>query len=162
MDVPVTPSTLFLREEELRRGLDLLFFAHRDTLADPKAVLTENGLGNAHYRALYFIARQPGITVSGLLDILQITKQSLGRVLNRLIDDGLVDQTSGLRDRRQRHLALTADGIALETALFQTQRDRLAEAYNRAGVEAVAGFWQVLWHLTDVENRDAVLNIEAR
>ncbi len=156
MALPLSPSNLFLREEELRRGLDLLFFATRDLQHDPDQQLETRGLGSAHHRALYFIARHPDITVSGLLAILHITKQSLSRVLNQLIADGYIVQLPGLRDRRRRHLRLTEAGTALEAALFETQRERLTEAYSRAGAEAVAGFWQVLWHMIDPSNQGRV------
>ena len=97
---PVNP--LFLREEEIRQGIELLFYAYRGFTAEPDALLATLGLGRAHHRALYFIGRHPEITVSALLAILRITKQSLGRVLNDLVERGYVEQQQGQRDRRQR------------------------------------------------------------
>src|SRR6478735_2720565 len=96
------------REEEMRLAQDLLFFAYRDFTNAADVALTELGLGRAHHRALFFIGRNPGITVSDLLAILRITKQSLARVLTALVDQGYVAQASGRADRRQRLLTLTA------------------------------------------------------
>lgn len=157
MESPLVPSNLFLREEELRRGLELLFFAYRDSLGDTEKLLRKQGFGRAHHRALYFIARNPSISVTGLLTILQITKQSLARVLSQLIEKGYVLQTPGLRDRRQRLLTLTPAGSTYERSLFDAQKERIKKAYSDVGADAVAGFWKVLWHVIDEENREVVL-----
>jgi DNA-binding MarR family transcriptional regulator len=146
-------NLLFLREEELRQAIELLFFAYRDFSAAPDALLAEHDLGRAHHRVIYFIGRHPGITVSDLLAILGITKQSLARVLNQLIEDGFVVQTAGLRDRRQRLLELTPQGVALERSLTEKQRLRVAEAYRQAGPAAVEGFRKVMIELVDQKDR---------
>ncbi len=137
-------SPLFLRDEDLRQGLDLLFLAGRDLAAAADAALEREGLGRAHHRALYFIGRNPGLSVSELMGILGITKQSLGRVLKDLFAKGLATQTVGTDDRRERRLALTEQGQALELALTAPQRALMANAYRAAGAEAVAGFRAVL------------------
>ena len=108
----------------MRLAQDLLFFAYRDFTNVADEVLEELGLGRAHHRALHFIGRNPGITVSGLLAILRITKQSLARVLNALVDEGYVGQAPGYEDRRLRLLTLTDKGKALEQRLFECQRER--------------------------------------
>jgi DNA-binding MarR family transcriptional regulator len=138
------PSPLFLRDEDLRQGLDMLFFAWRDLAAEADATLEKEGLGRAHHRALYFIGRNPGLAVGELMAILGITKQSLGRVLKDLAAKGLVTQSVGTEDRRERRLALTEAGQALEQALSAPQRALMASAYRNAGAEAVAGFRTVL------------------
>src|ERR1700749_1461887 len=92
-------SLLFLREEEIRLAQDLLFFGYRDFTGAAARLLEELGLGRAHHRALHFIGRNPGLTVSALLAILRITKQSLARVLNLLLDQGYVVQAPGFEDR---------------------------------------------------------------
>ena len=137
-------SPLFLRDEDLRQGLDLLFFAWRDLAAEADAALEIESLGRAHHRALYFIGRNPGLSVSDLMAILGITKQSLGRVLKELTAKGLLSQTVGSADRRERRLALTEAGQALEQALTAPQRALMANAYRAAGAEAVSGFRTVL------------------
>jgi DNA-binding MarR family transcriptional regulator len=140
---------LFLREEEIRLAQDTLFFAYRHFTHAADEVLETLGLGRAHHRALHFIGRLPGMTVSDLLAILGITKQSLSRVLTTLVDEGYVIQATGRADRRQRLLTLTEKGIALERQLFERQRDVLLRAYREAGGPAVEGFRRVLRALTD-------------
>lgn len=146
-------SPLFLREPELRRGLELLYFGNSHITRSIDHGLAEQGLGRAHHRALYFIARKPGLTVSELLALLAITKQSLGRVLNELIERDLVDVRPGERDRRQRLLRLTTGGTALENALFDALREKLSAAYAKAGQAAVGGFWAVLEGLIPDDER---------
>ena len=97
-------NPLFLREDELRQGIELLFYAYRDFTAEPDAILARIGFGRAHHRVIHFVGRQPGMTVSELLDILKITKQSLSRVLSQLVQQGYVIQRPGTRDRRPRLL----------------------------------------------------------
>lgn len=152
-------SPLFLREPEIRRGVELLYFGYGNMTRSADPVLGEHGLGRAHHRALYFIARQPGLTVGELLRLLAITKQSLGRVLSELTERDLVGTTSGEQDRRQKLLRLTAAGVALEVDLFDRFRERLSAAYLHAGQEAVTGFWQVLEGLIPVEDRPLVMDL---
>ena len=109
----------FLREEEMRHAQDLLFFAYRDFTNAADVALEELGLGRAHHRVLHFVGRSPGITVSDLLGILRITKQSLSRVLSALLEQDYVAQTPGRADRRQRLLTLTPAGAALERRLYR-------------------------------------------
>src|SRR5215831_8251999 len=90
--------------------IELLFFAYRDFVSDPDEVLAKLGFGRAHHRVLHFVNRNPGIKVADLLDILKITKQSLGRVLKQLIDEGYVVQREGAQDRRQRLLHVSSAG----------------------------------------------------
>ncbi|PWC27928.1 MarR family winged helix-turn-helix transcriptional regulator [Teichococcus aestuarii] len=144
---------LFLREEELRLAQDLLFFGYRDFTAGPDAILAELGMGRAHHRVLHFVGRRPGITVGELLAILGITKQSLGRVLNPLVEEGYVVQAPGRNDRRQRLLSLTEKGEALEKRLFERQREWVMRAYREAGPVAVEGFRRVMRGLMGPEAR---------
>jgi DNA-binding MarR family transcriptional regulator len=148
-DLKSGANLLFLREEELRQAIELLFFAYRDFTEQPDLLLNQHGLGRAHHRALYFIGRHPGVTVSDLLAILGITKQSLARVLGQLVEEGFVLQSKGIRDRRQRLLQLTQKGVALERLLTENQRSRIAGAYRAAGPVAVEGFRKVMIGLID-------------
>lgn len=145
---------LFLREEEIRLAQDLMFFAYRDFTNAADVILEELGLGRAHHRALHFIGRNPDITVSDLLNVLRITKQSLARVLSVLIERGYVAQSPGSADRRQRLLRLTDAGQELERRLFERQRERLAAAYREAGGPAVDGFRKVMRAIMDEAARD--------
>jgi DNA-binding MarR family transcriptional regulator len=146
-------NLLFLREEEIRAAQDLMFFAYRDFTNAADFILDELGLGRAHHRALHFIGRNPGISVSELLAILRITKQSLARVLNALVLNGYVVQMQGRADRRQRLLTLTPAGQELERQLFHRQRERLASAYREAGGAAVEGFRRVMRAIMDTDAR---------
>jgi DNA-binding MarR family transcriptional regulator len=145
---PPTPI-VDVGDAEMRLAQDLLFFAYRDFTNVADQVLEELGFGRAHHRALHFIGRNPGITVSGLLAILRITKQSLARVLNVLVDEGYVAQAPGYEDRRLRLLTLTDKGHALEQRLFVVQSDKVAQAYRAAGPLAVQGFRNVLRAMMD-------------
>ncbi len=154
-----TPGSnpLFLREEELRKGIELLFFAYRDFTSDPDDILEEFRFGRAHHRVIHFIARNPAISVSELLGILRITKQSLSRVLSQLVAQGFVRQEQGVADRRRRLLHLTEKGIELERRLSRPQRARVARAYREAGADAVAGYCKVLMGLIDEVERARVV-----
>jgi DNA-binding MarR family transcriptional regulator len=155
-------SPLFLREGEIRRGVELLYFGYSHLTRSVDAMLEAQGLGRAHHRALYFIARQPGLTVSALLRLLAITKQSLGRVLNDLTARGLVETRAGDFDRRQKLLRLTATGTAMEAELFEAFRERLSAAYSQAGQASVTGFWHVLEGLIPPEDRALVIDLSRR
>ena len=122
---PGGESLLFLTDEQLRKGIEAMFFAYRGFTADPDRILEDHGYGRAHHRAIHFINRSPGTTVNNLLAILGVTKQSLNRVLRTLITDGLVESTVGTRDKRERHLDLTETGAALERLLSGAQRKRI-------------------------------------
>jgi len=149
-------NPLFLREEDLRRGLEMLFFAQRALGTDADPALARHGLGRAHHRALYFIGRRPGLSVTDLLAILRVTKQTAGRVLADLADAGLIEQRPAARDRRRRELRLTPAGRALEKELYDAQHARLLRAYRRAGAEAVEGFRRVAAGLLDETDRSLV------
>jgi DNA-binding MarR family transcriptional regulator len=153
VDLNSGPNPLFLRDEDLREGIELLFFAYRDFTARPDSILEEYGFGRAHHRVIYFVGRNPGITVKELLAILKITKQSLARVLRQLVTKGFIEQRQGTRDRRQRLLYLTGQGAALEQRLSEDQRERIARAYREAGADAVAGYRRVLTGMVDEEDR---------
>jgi DNA-binding MarR family transcriptional regulator len=131
-------------EEEVRQGIELLFFAYRDFTAEPDAILEEYGFGRAHHRVVHFVGRRPQMTVGELLLILKITKQSLNRVLGQLVRQGFIVQHRGSQDRRQRLLELTEKGRELEHRLSAPQRARVAGAYRKAGAGAVEGFRKVL------------------
>lgn len=152
---PLAPGLkqTFLRDEDLRLGIELLFYAYRDFTGEPDRILARIGFGRAHHRVVYFVGRHPAITVGELLVILRITKQSLSRVLGELLRKGYVAATPGASDRRQRRLTLTAAGVALERELTENQRARVAAAYRAAGGAAVDGFKRVLLGLINETDR---------
>jgi len=146
---------LFLTDEQLRQGIEAMFFAYRGFTADPDRILAKMAYGRAHHRAIHFINRAPGTTVNNLLAILGVTKQSLNRVLRTLIANGLVESRVGTIDKRERHLFLTEAGHDLEGQLSDAQRARMRAAFRDAGPEAVAGFKQVLEAMMDTDTRRA-------
>ena len=152
-DVKSLNNPLFLREEELRYSIELLFFAYRDSTAEADAILAERDLGRAHHRVIYFVGRQPGITISELLEILNITKQSLSRVLGRLVDDEFVRLEQGQDDKRQRLLSLTDRGHSLEQELTSVQKSRFSRAYKEAGFDSVDGFLTVMQNMLDDQTK---------
>ncbi len=123
--------------------IELLFFAYRDFISDPDAILDTSGFGRAHHRVVHFVNREPGLTVAALLDTLKITKQSLARVLKQLIDSGYIEQVAGPEDRRQRRLFPTDRGRELALALARPQSCRIAnamEGLDESGRMAVKTF----------------------
>jgi DNA-binding MarR family transcriptional regulator len=117
--------------------IELFFFAYRDFVGGPDRVLAEYGFGRAHHRVLHFVDRRPGLTIAALLDILQITKQSLNRVLKELIDKGHIEVRPGLEDRRQRQLFTTESGHHLAHRLAEMQGQRVTRALRGAFREAI-------------------------
>jgi DNA-binding MarR family transcriptional regulator len=152
-DIKSPANPLFLREDDLRQGIELLFFAYRDFTAKADETLAQYGFGRAHHRVIYFVGRNPGMTVSDLLDILKITKQSLSRVLGQLVRQGFIVQRPGTIDRRQRLLSLTELGADLERKLTEEQRALVARTYRAAGAEAVDGFRKVVLGMINESDR---------
>lgn len=155
-DAPLTPPS-DPSDERIREGIELLFYAYRDFIADPDEMLKAYGFGRAHHRVVHFVGRNPDMTVTDLLSILRITKQSLGRVLKQLIEQGYVNQKTGTRDRRQRLLSLTEKGIELEQRLSALQRARIGAAFEAAGPEAVDGYFRVLEGIINERERSDIL-----
>jgi DNA-binding MarR family transcriptional regulator len=141
--------------------IELLFFAYRDFVGDPDEVLAKLGFGRAHHRVLHFVNRNPGMKVAELLDVLKITKQSLGRVLKQLIDKGYVVQREGANDRRQRLLYVTASGEALAMQLAGLQTARIAGVLAELGPGAHQAARCFLAGMIDGEHRERVLRMIA-
>lgn len=141
--------------------IELLFFAYRDFVADPDGVLARLGFGRAHHRVLHFVNRNPGMKVADLLDILKITKQSLGRVLKQLIDEGYIAQQAGANDRRQRLLYVTASGEALALQLADLQTRRIAKVLTELGPGAYEAARRFLAGMIDAAERERVLHMIA-
>ena len=157
-----TADTADGADEPIWDIIELLFFAYRDFVGDPDHVLAKFGFGRAHHRVLHFINRNPGIKVADLLVILKITKQSLGRVLKQLIDQGYVLQKEGANDRRQRLLFVTPKGEALALKLAALQSARITRALAELGPNAHQAACRFLVAMIDHDNRDGVLRFIAR
>src|SRR5258708_24201780 len=169
LTVPVATDRAFSGAERADRGnepiwdvIELLFFAYRDFIGDPDDVLAKLGFGRAHHRVLHFVNRNPGMKVAELLDILKITKQSLGRVLKQLIDQGYVVQKEGANDRRQRLLYVTPKGETLAMKLAGLQTVRIARALSELGPNAHDAACRLLTAMINADHRDSVLRFIAR
>jgi DNA-binding MarR family transcriptional regulator len=150
-----------LSEAKLLEFAELLFFAYRDFTRDPDAILADFDFGRAHHRVLHFVNRHSGLRVADLLDVLNITKQSLSRVLKQLIDKGYVVQRAGSSDRRERQLFPTDKGRALAERLAAPQSVRLAAALQAAGPGAEALVRRFLEAMVNAEERPKVSSIMA-
>jgi DNA-binding MarR family transcriptional regulator len=137
--------------------IELLFFAYRDFVGDPDHVLDQFGFGRAHHRVVHFVHRYPGLKVADLLEVLRITKQSLGRVLKQLLDEGYIVQKSGAADRRQRLLFATAKGEALVAQLAGLQTDRITRALDGFAPNEVEAVGRFLSRMIDRDDPDKVL-----
>lgn len=142
--------------------IELLFFAYRDFISDPDAALLSYGFGRAHHRVIHFVNRQPGIRVADLLDILKITKQSLGRVLKQLVDSGFIEQKTGPLDRRQRLLYPTESGRALALRLLDLQARRIGTALAALSPAEREGAEKFLRSIIDTAERDKVAHLIER
>jgi DNA-binding MarR family transcriptional regulator len=164
---PTTPRTATAPVEPIAHEpcwdlIELLFFAYRDFVGDPDGVLARLGFGRAHHRVLHFVNRNPGMKVADLLDILKITKQSLGRVLKQLIDEGYVAQRAGDNDRRQRLLYVTPAGEALALQLADLQTRRISGVLTELGPGAYEAARRFLAGMIDAAERDRVLHMIAQ
>ena len=136
--------------------LELFFFAYRDFVSDPDAILAKYGFGRAHHRVLHFVDRNPGLSVAELLDILKITKQSLARVLKDLVESGHIESRPGSVDRRQRLLHTTPTGRALARSLALPQIGRIAAAFQALGPDGVKRARDFLRLMIDADERPRV------
>jgi len=151
--------------EALRRDatafdvIELLFFAYRDFVGDADEILAKFGFGRAHHRVLHFVNRNPGMKVAELLDILKITKQSLGRVLKQLLDEGYVEQKEGATDRRHRLLYVTAKGEALALRLAALQTARVGSALAEIGPDSRETIRRFLIAMLNPDQRGNVVRL---
>ena len=139
--------------------IELLFFAYRDFVGDADQVLEDFGFGRAHHRVMHFVHRYPGLKVADLLGVLRITKQSLGRVLKQLLDEGYIVQRAGAKDRRERLLFATAKGEALVARLAGLQTDRINNAIGRIGPQGADTVRLFLRAMIDRDDPDKVLEV---
>ena len=147
-------------DDDLRKAIELLFFAYRDFTGEADAILAEYGFGRAHHRAIYFVGRQPGISVNELLATLKITKQSLARVLGQLVEEGYIRQDADPADGRRRLLSLTTEGENLENLLTECQSRRIQQAFDAADDGNGEVFMRVLEKMID-DRRDVPISVNA-
>ena len=135
---------LYLKDEQIKDCIKLLFYAYRETFSDPKEILKKNSLGSAHYRTLYLVERNEGISVNELLLQLKITKQSLNRVLKDLKKSKIIKQVKDKADTRRKLLYLDQVGKDFYKQVFATQKKRFFNALKNSNSDSVIHFKEVL------------------
>jgi DNA-binding MarR family transcriptional regulator len=142
-----SPNPLYLRDEELDRGLELLYFAGRQLHADAAPLRSEGALDDTDHQLLFLIDRHPGATLAELCSMLGASKQTLSRHVRRLAEAELIEQSQSAQDRRKRPLRLTPKASGIVTRVQTLQKRRLRLAFKSAGAAAVQGFQRVLLDL---------------
>jgi len=145
-------TPLFLSDKEIKKVIELLFFSYRDFTAGPDKILEKIKFGRAHHRIIYFVGKKNNITIKDLLAILQITKQSLSRVLNQLVSEGYVNVTTGY-DKRTKDLSLTQKGIDLEDKLSTIQINKIKKIISKSEESDINGFKRILYDMIDDNNK---------
>ncbi len=137
------------REDALRLAIEQFYFGYRAFTAPPDRILDQRGLGRVHHRILYFLGRNPHISVNTLLTLLSVSKQALNAPLRQLIEMKLVAMDTAEHDRRVRQLSLTASGSKLEAQLTGTQMKQLQAVFEQVGADAETGWHQVMCCLAE-------------
>jgi DNA-binding MarR family transcriptional regulator len=137
------------REAALNAALEALFYAFNAIVARPDAMLAQEGLSRVHHRILYFVGRNPGLSVNDLLGILKVSKQSLNGPMRQLTELGYVQAAADGQDRRIRRLSLTPAGQALEAALSGDQRARFARVFGQVGTDDEQAWRRVMARLAE-------------
>jgi DNA-binding MarR family transcriptional regulator len=145
-------SPFFLNDKELRKIIELLFFSYRDFTAGPDKILEQLKFGRAHHRVIYFVGKKNHITIKELLVVLQITKQSLSRVLNQLVSEKFIIVSTGI-DKRTKKLSLTEKGKKLENELSTIQINKIRGVINKFSEDNINGFKKILYDMIEVDNK---------
>jgi len=145
-------TPLFLNEKEIRKIIELIFFSYRDFTSGADKVLEKIKFGRAHHRVIYFVGKRNNLTIKELLSILQITKQSLSRVLNQLVNEKYITLSIG-EDKRTKKLCLTQKGLDLEAKLSKIQIDKIKSIINDAKESDINGFKKILYSMIDEKSK---------
>jgi DNA-binding MarR family transcriptional regulator len=145
-------SPFFLNDKEIRKIIELVFFSYRDFTAGPDRVLEKLNFGRAHHRVIYFVGKKDKITIKELLGVLRITKQSLSRVLNQLVQEGFIVVSTGL-DKRTKNLSLTSSGLSLENELSTIQIQKIKKVINNFNQKEIDGFKKILYEMIEIDNK---------
>ena len=145
-------TPLYLNETEIRKAIELIFFSYRDFTAGPDKILEKINFGRAHHRVIYFVGKQKKITIKELLSILQITKQSLSRVLNQLVKEKFILVSTGI-DKRTKNLSLTKKGEDLEKELSTIQINKIRNVLKQFNEKDINGFKKILYAMIEDKNK---------
>ena len=143
---------LYLKDEQIKDFIQLLFYAYRETFSDPKEILAKNSFGPAHLRALNLIERNPGTSLGELMYQLKITKQSINRVLRDLLKSKMIKQIKDKEDTRRKNLFLDKDGKAFFDKIYEIQKKRIYNALKKSEPESVIKFKEVLNRIINGKN----------
>jgi|TARA_B110000285_G_scaffold170244_1_gene190499 DNA-binding MarR family transcriptional regulator len=143
---------LYLKDDQIKDFIQLLFYAYRETFSDPKAILTENSFGLAHLRAINLIERNPGTNLGDLMYQLKITKQSLNRVLRDLLRLKMIKQIKDGEDARRKNLFLDKEGKKIFDKIYEVQKKRIINALKNSEPESVIKFKEVLNKIINGKN----------
>jgi len=135
---------LYLKDEQIKEFIQLLYYAYRETFSDPKEILSKKFFGPAHLRALNLIEGNPGINLGELIFRLKITKQSLNRVLRDLIKAKMIKQIQDENDTRKKNLFLDKEGKTFFDAVYNTQKKRIFNALKNSSSDSVIKFKELL------------------
>tara|TARA_Y100000590_G_C15170505_1_gene807162 strand:- start:97 stop:582 length:486 start_codon:yes stop_codon:yes gene_type:complete len=145
-------TPLFLSEKEIRKIIEIMFFSYRDFTAGPDKILEKINFGRAHHRIIYFVGKKKSITIKDLLAILQITKQSLSRVLNQLVKEKYILVSTG-DDKRTKNLSLTNKGKELENQLSNVQIKKIKNIIKNVNEDEINSFKMILYKMIDDQNK---------
>ena len=145
-------TPLYLDETQIRKVIELIFFSYRDFTAGPDEILEKINYGRAHHRVIYFVGKQKNLTIKELLSILQITKQSLSRVLNQLVKEKYIFVSTG-KDRRTKILSLTKKGENLENKLSTIQINKITKVMKLFNENDINGFKRLLYAMIEDSNK---------
>ena len=146
-------SPFFLNDKEIKKVIELFFFSYRDFTIGPDKVLVKLGFGRAHHRVVYFVGKKNNITIKELLTVLKITKQSLSRVLNQLVNEGFIIVSIGI-DKRTKKLSLTNKGLDLEKKLSNIQIEKIKKVLNKYSENEISGFKRILFEMIETKNKE--------
>ena len=140
---------LYLKDEQIKEFIQLLYYAYRETFSDPKEILSKKFFGAAHLRALHLIERNPGINLGELIFKLKVTKQSLNRVLRDLIQSKMIKQIQDDIDTRKKNLFLDKEGKVFFQTVYNAQKKRIFNALKNSNSDSVIKFKDVLKRIID-------------
>ena len=146
-------TPLFLTNKEIRKIIELMFFSYKDFTSGPDEILQKKKFGRAHHRVIYFVGKKDHINIRDLLSILKITKQSLSRVLNQLVDEQYIYLATG-EDKRTKNLSLTKKGIELEKKLSGIQIDKIKKILKKSNETDINGFKKILYEMIDEKTKN--------
>lgn len=133
-----------LSMQDIDQALQAFYFAHKAIIAKPDAILARHGLCRVHHRILYFVGRNPGLSVNDLLAILGVTKQSVNAPMRKLMQAGLIESAQDPSDKRIKRLSLSLAGKTLERELTEDQYDRLQKAFSAIGEAGKAAWFETM------------------